>query len=96
MDENKKSSVSIRWGSVILIVAIVFILFKIDIKDKIQSEQFQENISYIKEQAQNIWNKIVDITKSKASEVIINSANEGLDKIQNDIKKNINTDSLKK
>lgn len=89
MEEDKKSGVSVRWGWLILIIVIIFILFKVDIKEKVQSEQFQENISYFKGQIEKIWNKIIDATKSKAGEIMINSANEGLDKIQKDITKNI-------
>jgi hypothetical protein len=46
---------------IVLIGAILFLLFKVDIKSAIESPQFQKNILYIKTTAQRILPKLPKI-----------------------------------
>jgi len=51
MEEEKKTSrLHINIGGLIILIILALILFKVDIKSKIQSPQFQKNITYITDQ----------------------------------------------
>jgi hypothetical protein len=50
-DGEKKPRLHIHTGGLIIILIIILILLKVDIKSKIKSQRFQENITFIKEQA---------------------------------------------
>lgn len=50
------------WG-LILILMIIYVLFKIDIKDAIEGPKFQKNLSFIRETAVGIKDKLLVETK---------------------------------
>lgn len=90
MSEENKSGVRVRWGWIIILAGIIFLLFKVDIKEKVESKQFKENISYIKNKINYFWDKyVVDFTKSKIGEVITNVATDSLKTVQENVTKNI-------
>ena len=92
-NESKKPRIQIRLGGLIVIIILALILFKVDIKTKIESEQFQKNISYITDKSMEIWEKYISGPfKSKTGDFIKDLANQGLDKIQESV--NEKADSL--
>ena len=56
-DSDHKSGLHIHIGGLIIFIILILILFKVDIKSVVKSPQFQENVSYLKEQSLNIWDK---------------------------------------
>ena len=48
---------------IILIGAIIFILFRTDMKSFFESEQFKKNTNYIKTSITNVWNKYSEKAK---------------------------------
>jgi len=88
-DETKPKS-HLHLGGVIILIIIVVILFKVDIKEKINSPEFQKNINYIKTEATNLYKKyILDPFKTKAGEVFIDVTNKGVKEMQDGFTKNI-------
>jgi hypothetical protein len=89
-DDEKKSRLHIHLGGLIILVIIALVLFKVDIKSKIQSPQFQKNILYIEEQATDFWqNYILSPLKAKTGNLFINFTNKGLEKIQTNFAENV-------
>lgn len=85
-NESKKPRIQIRLGGLVIIIILGLILFKVDIKDKIESEQFQKNINYVTEKIQDFWKKyIVDPFKSKTGDLVKDLANQGLNQIQKSV-----------
>jgi len=98
-EEVKKPGLHIHIGGLVILIIIVLILLKVDIKSKIQSEQFQNNISYIKGVAANVWDgAILGPIRSKVGEVFVNFTTDELEKLQNNFKEDVleikNTDSV--
>jgi hypothetical protein len=89
-DDERKSRLHIHLGGLIILIIIFLILFKVDIKSKIQSPQFQENITYIEDQSINIWtNYILNPIKSKMGDAFINATNQGIKQLQDNFTKNV-------
>jgi len=83
MDDERKSRLHIHLGGIIILIIIVLILFKVDIKSKIQSPQFNKNITFITEKAKSIWQTyILTPIKTKTGELFIDITNKGIKKIQ--------------
>jgi hypothetical protein len=90
MADEQKSRLHVHLGGIIIIGIIVLILFKVDIKSKIQSPQFQKNYSYIEEQVKSIWQKyVLDPIKSKTGDFFIDFTNKGVKQIQDNFTKNL-------
>jgi hypothetical protein len=71
-------------GGLVILIIILLVLFKVDIKSKIKSPQFQKNITYIEDTAKDLYKKyIVDPFKIKASDMFIDVTNQGVKKMQN-------------
>jgi hypothetical protein len=89
-DDERKPRLHIHTGGLIIFIIIILILFKVDIKSKIQSPQFQKNISYIEEKAKEIWNDyIISPIKSKTVDFLKTSADKEIEKLQNNISNNL-------
>ena len=54
-DDERKPRLHLNVGGLIILIIILLILFKVDIKSKIQSPQFQKNINYIETQVKDFW-----------------------------------------
>jgi hypothetical protein len=89
-DDERKSRLHIHTGGLIILIIIILILFKIDIKSKIQSPQFQKNITYIETAVKTFWqNNIVSPFKDKTSGWLKSLANKKFDQIQENVNNNI-------
>lgn len=94
-EEKPKSRLHIHLGGVIIIIIIVLILFKVDIKEKIQSPQFQKNIAYIENFFVNIYEKnIKGFLESSVKNVSNQLINTGIEGVQNTV--NTKLDGMKK
>jgi len=94
-EEKPRPSLHIHLGLLFLIIIIGLILFKVDIKSKINSPQFQKNITYIEDFFVNIWNKDIkgffDSSVKNVSNSLINS---GINTVQSTVDTKLN--NLKK
>ena len=89
-DDERKSRPHVNILGIIILGIIILILFKVDIKSKIESPEFKKNITYIETKAKDFWQKyIVMPTKTKAGEVFIDATNKGLGEIQDNCTKNV-------
>lgn len=70
-NEDKKPRLQINLGGLVVIIILALILFKVDIKSKIESEQFQKNTVYVTEKVKGFWVKYVTGPfKSKAESLV--------------------------
>ena len=89
-EDERKSRLHIHLGGVIILIIIALILFKVDLRSKIESPQFQKNISYIEEQAKNFWkNYILNPLKTKTGSLFMDLTNKGLEQIQKNFSENV-------
>lgn len=89
-DDERKPRLHIHTGGLIILIIIVLILFKVDIKSKINSPMFQKNYTYIIDQSKIFWEKYISTPlKSKAGDLFIKTTNMQLEKIQNNFSENI-------
>jgi hypothetical protein len=89
-NNERKPRLHIHLGGLVILIIIILILFKIDIKSKIESPRFQKNYSYIEVQIKNVWqNYIVKPIKSKTVDLFVNYGNKELEKIKDNLNKNI-------
>jgi hypothetical protein len=89
-DDERKSRLHIHVGGLIILIIIVLILFKIDIKSKIQSQQFQNNVTYVEEQVKTFWqNYIIFPIKSGIMNWFVETTSKEIKKIQDNFTKNI-------
>lgn len=89
-DDERKSRLHIHTGGLIILMIVLLFLFKVDIKSKIQSPQFQENYSYITEQVKTFWQIYIwNPIKSKISDMFINTTNKKIKEIQDNFTKNV-------
>ncbi len=85
-DEVKKGGLHVHFGGLIIVVIILLILFKVDIKSKIDSPQFQKNITYV----ENVWKEnIIKPIKEKLSKFFIKFTEKEFDRIQDNLKENV-------
>jgi len=83
---ENKPRLHIHIGGLIVLAIIALIIFKVDIKSKITSPQFQENITFIKEQAIILNQKyIIGPIKSTAGGLIVNYADNKLKEFENNL-----------
>lgn len=54
-EEPKKSNIHFHLGGVIILIIIVFVLLKVDMKKTVESPRFQSNITYIKAKTEDVW-----------------------------------------
>jgi len=101
-DDERRPRVHIHTGGLIILIIVLLILFKVDLPSKINSPQFQENITFIKTEATNFWNDyVVFPMKSSSGEwlknTVDNTVNGGLEKVQENFDNKINnTDEINK
>ncbi|HPC12618.1 MAG TPA: hypothetical protein PKX33_01740 [Candidatus Paceibacterota bacterium] len=88
-EEKRRPRLQIRLGGLVILIIIGIVLFKVDLKDKIQSEQFQDNIAFVKEKATHFWDKITRPLKEKISDEVEEYTEEQLEKMQENFKENI-------
>ena len=89
-DDERKGRLHIHIGGLIIFIIILLILFKVDIKSKIQSPQFQGNFSYIEIQIKTFWQEYIMIpVKSKIGELFIDATNKGVKQIQDNFTQNV-------
>ena len=94
-DDERKPRLHIHTGGLIILILILLILFKVDIKSKIESPQFQKNWNYIEEKIKDFWkNSILDPLKLKAGSFMMNMADQEIDKLKENISNNILQTSL--
>lgn len=89
-DDERKPRLHVHTGGLIILIIIILILFKVDIKSKITSPQFQKNYTYIENQVTSFWQKYVSTPlKAKTGEVFVDFTDKGLEKIQNNFANNV-------
>jgi len=88
-EEKKKPRLQVNMGGLIILIIIALILFKVDIKSKIKSEQFQKNITYIENTIKDFYSGIADKFKSKAGDTFENFTDKQLDKLQSNVTNNL-------
>lgn len=87
---ERKSRLHIHLGGLVILIIIVLILFKVDLRSKIESPQFQKNYSYIEEQVKNIWqNYILKPLRAKTGDLFKDFTDKEIKKIQDNFNKNI-------
>lgn len=95
-DGERKSRLHIHLGGLVILILFTLILFKVDIKSKINSPQFQENYTYIEESIKSFWQKYISgPIKERSSDFFVDFTNTQLDKIQSNFTKNVlKTDNI--
>jgi hypothetical protein len=89
-NDERKPRLHIHTGGIIILIIILLVLFKVDIKSKIKSPQFQKNIAYIEVTIKDFYKKnISDPLKIKTKDFFIKKTNEGLEKWQNNFSENV-------
>lgn len=89
-DDERKPRLHIHTGGLILLVILLLILFKVDIKSKIESPQFQKNISYIEDKFRSFWEEYFILPfKSKANNMFLDLTNKGIKQVQENFSKNM-------
>jgi hypothetical protein len=89
-DDERKSRLHIHLGGLVILIIVILILFKVDIVSKIQSPQFQKNVTYVEDQAKNFWqNYIWNPIKSKIGNWFVETTNKEVKQIQDNFTKNI-------
>ena len=88
-EEKRRPRLQIRLGGLVILIIIGIVLFKVDLKDKIQSEQFQDNIAFVKEKTTDFWEKITNPIKEKISDEVEDYTEEKLEEFQDNFKENI-------
>jgi hypothetical protein len=82
-EENKKNGLHIHLGGFIIFLLIILILFKVDIKSKINSPQFQQNINYLENQTKDLWIKYLKNPLMNGFNNLFNSLiDKGVNKIK--------------
>lgn len=92
-EEKKKPRLQINMGGLIIIIIIALILFKVDIKSKIKSEQFQKNITYVEDTIKGFYKDISEKIKDKTGTALVNFTGNQLEKMQTNFSENILKDS---
>lgn len=89
-NDERKPRLHIHLGGLVILIIIVLILFKVDIRSKIQSPQFQTNVSYIIEQTKIIWQKyIVTPVKARTKDAFLNFTTSKLEEVQNNFAEDV-------
>lgn len=94
-EEKPKSNLHIHLGGVIIIIIVILVLFKVDIKSKINSPQFQKNITYVEDFFVNFYEKNIKGFFEKSVKDISNKiVNTGIEGVQDTVNKKL--DGMKK
>lgn len=94
-EEKPKSNLHIHLGGVIVVIIIILVLFKVDIKSKIDSPQFQKNITYVEDFFVNFYNKnIKGFLANLAKDISNKIVNTGIEGVQDTV--NTKLDGMKK
>jgi hypothetical protein len=89
-DGDKKPRLHIHLGGLIILVIIFLLLFKVDLRSKIESPQFQKNYTYISVQVSNFWQKyILYPIKSKLGNFIFKQINTKIEDFQGNFQENL-------
>lgn len=89
-DDERKPRMHIHTGGLIIFIIIILVLFKVDIKSKIKSPQFQKNLTYIEDTIKDFYKKnISDPLRIKTGDFFINVTNKELKKIQDNFTTNV-------
>lgn len=89
-NDERKPRLHIHVGGLIILIIILLILFKVDIKSKINSPMFQKNYTYIETQIKTFWQKYVSTPlKTKAGDLFKELTNKGIQQMQDNFSKNI-------
>ncbi len=87
--ENKKS-IHIHTGGLIILIIIIIILFRVDLKSKINSPQFQKNITYIEDQSKHFWQTyIANPLKKFTGNAFNDFTNQGVKELQDSVQKKL-------
>ncbi len=82
-DHKYPSRLHIHLGGLIIIIIIILILFKVDIRSTINSPRFQNNVNYIEQQGENIWNKYLKKPLTSGWNGLFNNLlNKGIEQIK--------------
>lgn len=106
-NQNNQPRIKISLGGFVVLIILALILFKVDIKDKVESPQFKKNLSYVTNQIKDLWLEyVIKPIKSKTGEVMVDMVKKGFEEAQKnmgssslnieDIEKKINYDDLNK
>ena len=88
--DERKGRLHIHLGGLVILIIVALVLFKVDITSKIQSPQFQKNLSYIEDQATNFWQTfILNPLKSRAGDWFNGFTNKELQSLQDNFSKNV-------
>ena len=86
VDDERKPRFHFHLFRLIIIIAIIFVLLKVDIKSIVKSPQLQENISYVKNQAVSLWERYLAEPVNNAWDSLFKGLiNKGIDTIQNSV-----------
>ena len=90
-EEKPKSNLHIHLGGVIIIIIVILVLFKVDIKSKINSPQFQNNIAYVEDFFVNFYNKnIKGFLENSVKDMSNKIVNTGIEGVQNTVNTKLN------
>jgi hypothetical protein len=82
-DDGHKSGLHVHLGGLVIVIIIILILFKVDIKEKVQSPQFQKNIAYVEQLAKNAWDKYLKKPLTNGWNSMFNNlVDKGVEKIK--------------
>ncbi len=85
-NNNRPSRLHIHLGGLVIFIIIILMLFKVDLRSAISSPRFQQNISYVKEQSLNIWDKYLSNPLTKLwDSVYSNLVNKGIEQIKKEV-----------
>jgi len=89
-DDERKPRLHIHLGGLVILIIIFLLLFKVDLRSKIDSPQFQKNLDYVTEEVKFIWQKYIsDPLKDKINSVFIDFTNKEIQKIQDNFSDNV-------
>lgn len=93
MIEGEKKG--INWGWLIIFIIIILVLFRVDIKEKINSPILNKNIEYIENFFTDLWNnKIKQKFDEGINDISKNLVNTGIETVQDEMNEKL--DEMKK
>ena len=98
MSDNKyPSRLHIHLGGLIIIIIIVLILFKVDLKSTINSPRLQENVSYLEDEGLSVWNNYLSKPLKRGWDGLFNTLlDKGIKQIKSGISKNLTLPNINK
>lgn len=88
-EEKKQSRLHVSLGGLVILIILALILFKVDIKNKVESPQFQKNITYITDKAKEAWGNLTNPLREKLGESFTDITNKQLEKLQTSVTENV-------